>query len=126
MTNPERALDAMLASQKTVCGHTVFPMTIARYACLDKIESPMLTGKADPLKTISTLWVMTAPIEKLSLVAGDPTEIQKQALLWADQLDSTETFNMLTKAVVKSIEQMSLATGQSSDSQKKSLAPTAG
>lgn len=84
MTNPERALNAILASQKEVCGHIVYPMTIARYACLDKIGSPLLTGTADPLKAISTLWVMTAPIEKLSLVAGDPAEVQRHALMWAD------------------------------------------
>lgn len=52
MANPVKAIDAILDGEKRVCGHTVYPISVARYALLEKIDSPLLTGKENLQKTI--------------------------------------------------------------------------
>ena len=44
MTNPKRAIDVILMDDCPGDKTTVKPLTIARYALLERIESPILTG----------------------------------------------------------------------------------
>lgn len=75
MGNPQRALDAILSGPRQAGKHAVYPITIGRFACLEKIGSPMITGKPDSMKTIATAWIMTRPIDELAPIADMPAVI---------------------------------------------------
>lgn len=45
--NPEKAVDAILDGERQISGCTVYPLSIARYALLEKTGSPLLTGEED-------------------------------------------------------------------------------
>lgn len=59
MANPTKAIDAILSGPVKAGPYTVYPMTMARYALLEKTESPLLTGKDDTVKLIVSMFVMT-------------------------------------------------------------------
>ena len=82
--NPEKAIDAITATPKTTgSGITVYPLTISRYAILDKVKSPLLTGSPSPAGMLATMYVMTQPVEKLM---ADSDDISRAAMLWGDQV----------------------------------------
>lgn len=43
MDNPKAAIDALLESTVEAGALTVYPLTVARYALLELIESPLVT-----------------------------------------------------------------------------------
>lgn len=103
MMDPKRAVDAILAGPQNVGKHTVYPLSIGRFACLEKIESPLLTGKDDAMKTIATAWVMTRDIDEIASVATRPDIIQQKSIVWADTVDQHE-FAAITSSIVSMLE----------------------
>lgn len=63
MENPKAAIDALLESAVQAGQLTVYPLTVARYALLELIESPLvvvdLNTKLTTLDVIPTIYVMT-------------------------------------------------------------------
>lgn len=84
MGNPQRALDVILEDETAVNEDTVFPLTVARYAYLEKIDSPLLTGKPDVDATMATAFVMTCPRQALKRL-HTREEIFEAAVDWADE-----------------------------------------
>lgn len=64
----------------------MYPLSIARYALLEKTESPLLTGKDDMQKTLQTLYIMTQPVEQLAAAMKAGT-LEQDAFIWGDKLD---------------------------------------
>lgn len=121
MGNPQRALDAILAGPTDVSGYTIYPLTVARLACLEKIDSPLLTGKNDYAKTVASVWVMTRPAEQLAKHISNPDYMQEQAILWADSVP-LDIFNDICKLVGEDLAKMAgLVGGKDEDGKKKAL-----
>lgn len=97
MANPTKAIDAILDSPRQVnsSGLMVHPLSIGRYALLEKIKSPLLTGAIDddkqtdtlkPTDWLTTLYVMTQ--EQADLVSSFARgTLEMDAMTWADKLD---------------------------------------
>lgn len=66
MSEPKMAIDAVLASEEKVENITVYPITLARYALMELVDSPLVKGgDLTPIALIPTLYIMTQPREKL-------------------------------------------------------------
>ena len=67
MTNPKTAVDTILDSEKTINGTTVYPMTLARYALLELVESPFVTPnvKFTINNLVPSFFICCSPIDKL-------------------------------------------------------------
>ena len=59
--NPTKAMAALLPLPTKVGVHTVQPMTLAMFAALERIGSPMVTGKdaADLMELVPSLYLLT-------------------------------------------------------------------
>ena len=79
-TNPTRAINAILSAPTQVGEYTIYPLTIARMAILDRIGSPMVTGINDMVRAAMSLWVMTKSTAELLPFIDNPKEIQNTAL----------------------------------------------
>ena len=93
MTNPKTAIDTILNTETEICeGIKVFPVTLARYALLELVESPFVTP--DTKFTINNLvpsfYIMCVPIEMLKGINSKNLDVLNQrALEWAETLPNT-------------------------------------
>ena len=82
--NPRKAMAALLPlAVECPCGETVRPMTLGMWAALERIDSPLVTGKEpkDTLELVPSLYLLT----------HDPREVLRgsffdDAVAWADTL----------------------------------------
>lgn len=101
--NPSRAIEAILDDDRDIGdGLMVHPLSIARYALLERIGSPILFGGVDDSidGIVVTLYVMCADIE--DLVGKNNSEIDKDALVWADEL-SPDRIKSISEEIVRQI-----------------------
>jgi len=83
-TNPRKAVAALLPlAVECPCGATVRPMTLGMWAALERIGSPLVTGKEpkDTLELVPSLYLLT----------HDPREVLRgtffdDAVAWADTM----------------------------------------
>ena len=83
-TNPRKAMAALLPlAAECPCGAVVRPMTLGMWAALERIGSPLVTGKEpkDTLELVPSLYLLT----------HDPREVLRgtffdDAVAWADTL----------------------------------------
>lgn len=115
--NPEKALDAMLEDETAVNEDTVFPLTVARYAYLEKIDSPLLTGKPDVDATMATAFVMTCPRQALKRL-HTREEIFEAAVDWADERPLSALADIVA-AVVQSLQTINYIAPEVDDSKAK-------
>ena len=92
MTNPKTAIDTILATEKTIDDVTIHPITLARYALLELVESPFVTP--DKKFTINNLvpsfFICCAKIEDLKGINSNNLDVLNQrALEWAETLPNT-------------------------------------
>lgn len=66
MSNPKLAIDALLETKSELDKIPIYPLTVARYALLELVDSPFL-GKSEfnYLNIIPTWYVMTKSIDEL-------------------------------------------------------------
>ena len=92
MTNPRTAVDAILDSEKTINGTTVYPMTLARYALLELVESPFVTPKVkfSISNLVPSFFICCSPIDKLKGInSKNIDQLNDRALEWAETLPQT-------------------------------------
>lgn len=87
--NPKAAIDALLESAVQAGRLTVYPLTVARYALLELIESPLvvvdLDAKLTTLDVIPTIYVMTQPAKALAKYSSRNVDALKEdAFEWAE------------------------------------------
>ena len=92
MTNPETAINTILATEKTIDDVTIHPITLARYALLELVESPFVTP--DTKFTINNLvpsfFICCAKSEDLKGINSKNLDVLNQrALEWAETLPNT-------------------------------------
>lgn len=109
--NPRAALDALLPAPVAVegTGETVKPFSLALYAMLDRIHSPLLYGGGgtDALGVLPSLFIACRGVDE-----GLKPELLKRALEWADALPPS-ALPALQKAVKGQIDALLAVTPES-------------
>ena len=105
MTNPKTAIDTILATEKTIDDVTIHPITLARYALLELVESPFVTP--DTKFTINNLvpsfFICCAKIEDLKGINSKNLDVLNQrALEWAETLPNT-VINKLIPEIMEAL-----------------------
>lgn len=92
MTNPETAINTILATEKTIDDVTIHPITLARYALLELVESPFVTpGKKFTINNlVPSFFICCAKSEDLKGINSKNLDVLNQrALEWAETLPNT-------------------------------------
>ena len=92
MQNPTCAIDAILETEKTIDDITIYPMSLARYALLEIVQSPFITR--DQKFTVSNLvpsfYIMCSPIADIKGITSKNIDVlNDKALEWAEKLPNT-------------------------------------
>ena len=125
MKNPEKAIDAILDDEQNIGGIVVKPLTIARYALLERMNSPILTCKTDSVEDVmTTLYVMTADVK--DLVGKSNTELRNAAYVWADDVPPPY-LGIISQQIIRQLSDVKyVAPDGKDDGTKKKEAPTDG
>ena len=88
MDNPKAAIDALLESTVQAGALKVYPLTVARYALLELIESPLVLLKEKELSVVDvipSIYVMTAEASTLSKYnSRNLDKLKEDAFEWAE------------------------------------------
>ena len=88
MDNPKAAIDALLESTVQAGALKVYPLTVARYALLELIESPLVLLKEKKLSVVDvipSIYVMTAEASTLSKYnSRNIDKLKEDAFEWAE------------------------------------------
>ena len=124
MTNPRTAVDAILDSEKTINGTTVYPMTLARYALLELIESPFVTPnvKFTINNLVPSFFICCSPIDQLKGInSKNLDKLNDRALEWAETLPQS-AIDELIPAIMEALGLIKKLTPQNGDDQSKKAA----
>ena len=105
MTNPETAINTILATEKTIDNVTIHPITLARYALLELIESPFVTPdtKFSISNLVPSFYIMCVPIDMLKGInSKNLDKLNEQALAWAETLPS-KAIDKLIPAIMEEL-----------------------
>ena len=121
MTNPRTAVDAILDSEKTINGTTVYPMTLARYALLELVESPFVTPNTtfNIHNLVPSFFICCSPIDQLKGInSKNIDKLNDRALEWAETLPQT-AIDKLIPAIMESLGLINKLTPQNGEDQSK-------
>ena len=124
MTNPRTAVDTILDSEKTINGTTVYPMTLARYALLELVESPFVTPnvKFTINNLVPSFFICCSPIDKLKGInSKNLDKLNDRALEWAETLPQS-AIDELIPAIMESLGLIKKLTPQNGEDQSKKAA----
>ena len=124
MTNPRTAVDTILDSEKTINGTTVYPMTLARYALLELVESPFVTPnvKFSINNLVPSFFICCSPIERLKGInSKNLDKLNDRALEWAETLPQS-AIDELIPAIMESLGLIKKLTPQNGEDQSKKAA----
>ena len=104
MSNPKLAIDALLETETKIGEATLHPLTVARYALLELVESPFL-GKSDfsYMDVIPSWYIMTSPIETLKGYTSRSADKLKQDAMEATENAALSDLVEFTKAFTEKL-----------------------
>lgn len=106
MTNPKTAIDTILNTETEICEEIkVFPVTLARYALLELVESPFVTPdkKFSISNLLPSFYIMCAPKEMLKGISSKNLDkLTEQALDWAATIPS-KAIDKLIPAIMEEL-----------------------
>ena len=126
MTNTETALNTILATEKTIDNVTIHPITLARYALLELIESPFVTpGKKFTINNlVPSFFICCAKSEDLKGINSKNLDVLNQrAMEWAETLPNT-VIDKLSPEIMEAlgiIKKVSPNTGDDEQGKEKGL-----
>ena len=123
MTNPKTAVDAILASEDKTDGITIYPMTLARYALLELVESPFVTPnvKFTISNLVPSFFICCSPIDQLKGInSKNIDQLNDRALEWAETLPQT-AIDKLIPAIMESLGLINKLTPQNGEDQSKKV-----
>lgn len=126
--NPKAAIDALLESAVQAGKLTVYPLTVARYALLELIDSPLICvdkdTKLNVFDVIPTVFVMTQPAAQLSKYNSHTLDkLKADAFEWAeDELTATSVPMVINMLAQKLLDLRRIAPEVVVDSKKKAEA----
>jgi hypothetical protein len=119
-SNPESSLNALFP-EPIDCGFgvSVYPLTLAHYALLEKINSYLVNGDhaPDSIEVIKTLYICTHSAKE-TMVNFD--SLEHDAFEWAEHLPPPAN-NIIVNAILKQIATMSKVIPVIGDDDKKKL-----
>ena len=121
MTNPRTAVDTILDSEKTINGTTVYPMTLARYALLELVESPFVTPnvKFTINNLVPSFFICCSPIDQLKGInSKNLDKLNDRALEWAETLPQS-AIDELIPAIMESLGLIKKLTPQNGEDKSK-------
>ena len=126
MTNPETAINTILATEKTIEDVTIHPITLARYALLELVESPFVTpdSKFSISNLLPSFYIMCVPIEMLKGINSKNLDVLNQrALEWAETLPNTVIDKLIPEIMeaLGLIKKVSPNTGDDEQGKEKGL-----
>ena len=126
MTNPETAINTILATEKTIDDVTIHPITLARYALLELIESPFLTpGKKFTINNlVPSFFICCAKSEDLKGINSKNLDVLNQrAMEWAETLPNTVIDKLIPEIMeaLGIIKKVSPDTGDDEQGKEKGL-----
>ena len=126
MTNPETALNTILATEKTIEDVTIHPITLARYALLELIESPFVTqGKKFTINNlVPSFFICCAKSEDLKGINSKNLDVLNQrAMEWAETLPNTVIDKLIPEIMeaLGIINKVSPNTGDDEQGKEKGL-----
>lgn len=106
MTNPKTTIDTILNTETEICEDIkVFPITLARYALLELVESPFVTpGKKFTINNLlPSFFICCAKSEDLKGInSKNLDKLNEQALAWAETLPS-KVIDKLIPAIMEEL-----------------------
>ena len=124
MTNPRTAVDAILDSENKIDGITIYPMTLARYALLELVESPFVTPnvKFTISNLVPSFFICCSSIDQLKGInSKNIDQLNDRALEWAETLPQT-AIDKLIPAIMESLGLINKITPQNGEDQSKKAA----
>ena len=126
MTNPETAINTILATEKTIDDVTIHPNTLARYALLELIESPFVTpGKKFTINNlVPSFFICCAKSEDLKGINSKNLDVLNQrAMEWAETLPNTVIDKLIPEIMeaLGIIKKVSPNTGDDEQGKEKGL-----
>ena len=124
MTNPKTAVDAILDSENKIDGITIYPMTLARYALLELVESPFVTPnvKFSISNLVPSFFICCSSIDQLKGInSKNIDQLNDRALEWAETLPQT-AIDKLIPAIMESLGLINKLTPQNGEDQSKKAA----
>ena len=124
MTNPKTAVDAILDSENKIDGITIYPMTLARYALLELVESPFVTPnvKFSISNLVPSFFVCCSPIDQLKGInSKNLDKLNDRALEWAETLPQS-AIDELIPAIMESLGLIKKLTPKNGEDQSKKAA----
>ena len=121
MTNPRTAVDAILDSENKIDGITIYPMTLARYALLELVESPFVTPnvKFTISNLVPSFFICCSPIDQLKGInSKNIDKLNDRALEWAETLPQT-AIDKLIPEIMASLGLINKLTPQNGEDQSK-------
>lgn len=124
MNSPKSAINAILDDETTTNGIKVYPITLARYALLELVESPFITSSQDMSisKMLPSLYIMTHDKSDLKgITSRNIDSLYEKATTWADDMGMDE-IPELVKQVIDKIQDLLAVTptsGQDDDDSSK-------
>ena len=88
--DPKIAIDTVLETEKQIAKFTVYPLTLARYALLELVESPFLTPNKEftPITLLDTFYIMTADKSALRKYnSKNIDELHAEAMDFGEELE---------------------------------------
>lgn len=126
MTNPETAINTILATEKTIEDVTIHPITLARYALLELIESPFVTpGKKFTINNlVPSFFICCAKSDDLKGINSKNLDVLNQrAMEWAETLPNTVIDKLIPEIMeaLGLIKKVSPNTGDDEQGKEKGL-----
>ena len=126
MTNPETAINTILATEKTIDDITIHPITLARYALLELVESPFVTpGKKFTINNLlPSFFICCAKSDELKGINSKNLDVLNQrALEWAETLPNTVIDKLIPEIMeaLGLIKKVSPNTGDDESGKEKGL-----
>lgn len=126
MTNPQTTIDTILATEKTIDDVTIHPITLARYALLELVESPFVTPgtKFTINNLVPSFFICCAKIEDLKGINSNNLDVLNQrALEWAETLPNTVIDKLIPEIMeaLGLIKKVSPNTGDDESGKEKGL-----
>ena len=124
MNDPKAAINAILDDETTIKSTTVYPITLARYALLELVDSPFIgSGKDMSISNIlPSLYIMTHDKSELKgITSRNIDKLYEKATEWADDM-GIDTIPEIIKEVIEKVQELMRVTptsGSDDDPSKK-------
>ena len=123
MNDPKAAINSILDDETTINQTTVYPITLARYALLELVDSPFISsGKDMSISNIlPSLYIMTHKSELKGITSRNIDKLYENATEWADDMGIDEIPEIIQEVIEKVNELMKTAptSGQDDDDKSK-------